>query len=506
MAQLYQTYQPAIQPVFQQGPYGVAWGGGFGEVKDQLMNAMKLGVMARFPNLAPLDALGQIGLERGIFQGPNETTAEYIAQLLNAWGAWTIGGTYWGLLAQLYGSGYTTAYIVATNGYVYGPSNGVTAPDPINGIPGNPPAYQRLPPWYTFGSAPVSSEWSGTTSYALNSIVTPTTQPGTYFLAVQNGTSGSVEPTWPGPNGFVTDGTVKWYYIGNYTSLAYYPPWTFGGGDGQGDDGAPGGVPDPTGAFWSRFIVMFDPLPSGWAAPSYPAWAATTGYSIGDRVTPTSPDGTFFTALNSGTSGGSEPTWPSIGGTVNDGSVTWGYSGDFLANPPTSTSTPGSAEISIIREIIAKWKPGKSACVGIVAGNGPRAMWGWPLTSTTNIPFSSWLSRAILTGDAPTNTAFTAQRPASVYSWLPNTAVANVGGSSYIFTVPSEYYMTQHLGGGYLFSSPASSGTTGFSEPAWPTSLGGTVTDNGITWTCVASLSDFAHGTGSTVFKFQEII
>ena len=70
-----------------------------------------------------------------------------------------------------------------------------------------------------------------------------------------------------------------------------------------------------------------------------------------------------------------------------------------------------------------------------------------------------------------------------------------------MFMIPSAYYQTQNLGGGYLFSSPASSGTTGYQEPTWPTSLGGTVSDNGITWTCVAQLCEWSDNIGSTVFS-----
>jgi hypothetical protein len=385
MASQYATYQPAIQPTFEQMTWGQRWGASFGSVKDTIIQETILGVMARFPNFAPLDALGLIGLERGITQGPNESVASFIARLVNAWGEWTIGGTYWGLLAQLNGAGYTTAYIAATNGFVYGPSAGVTAPDPINGIAGNPPTWVQLGPYYASG--------------------------GTQTV---------------------------------------FPPWTFGAGNGQGQNDTAsfnpvetrsdnGGSPDPTGAFWSRFVVLIDPYPGTWTD---------------------------------------------------------------VVNPPTSSTAPSNAEIDIISQIINTWKPGKSTCVGILAMNGgTRACFAWPQTVTTHIPFSCWLSRAIITGDSPSTSAFVATKPESIYSWLPNTPVANAGGSTYIFTVPSSHYQTAHTGTQYLYSSPASSGTTGLVEPSWPTSLGGTVTDNGITWTCIATLTNFSGGSGATCFQ-----
>jgi hypothetical protein len=56
------------------------------------------------------------------------------------------------------------------------------------------------------------------------------------------------------------------------------------------------------------------------------AWQATTAYALGDSVVPTTPDGFRYEAVVAGTSGSSEPTFPSGGGfgsTVVDGTVTW---------------------------------------------------------------------------------------------------------------------------------------------------------------------------------------
>lgn len=54
------------------------------------------------------------------------------------------------------------------------------------------------------------------------------------------------------------------------------------------------------------------------------AWAATTVYSTGDFRRPTVQNGYRYEATTGGTSGGSQPTWPTTpGGTVVDGTVTW---------------------------------------------------------------------------------------------------------------------------------------------------------------------------------------
>ena len=53
-------------------------------------------------------------------------------------------------------------------------------------------------------------------------------------------------------------------------------------------------------------------------------WAASTAIQLGDTVTPTVANGLLFKALTAGTTGTTEPTWPTtVGATVTDGSVTW---------------------------------------------------------------------------------------------------------------------------------------------------------------------------------------
>ena len=71
---------------------------------------------------------------------------------------------------------------------------------------------------------------------------------------------------------------------------------------------------------WSQPLLIVAPRIK---APS--AWAATTAYSLGDVVKPTTSndDGYYYICTAAGTSGGTEPTWPGAGGSVTDGTVTW---------------------------------------------------------------------------------------------------------------------------------------------------------------------------------------
>ena len=59
---------------------------------------------------------------------------------------------------------------------------------------------------------------------------------------------------------------------------------------------------------------------------AYTAWAASTGFAVGDvrRATTSQNSGLVFECTTAGTSGSSEPTWPTdIGSTLTDNTVVW---------------------------------------------------------------------------------------------------------------------------------------------------------------------------------------
>lgn len=62
--------------------------------------------------------------------------------------------------------------------------------------------------------------------------------------------------------------------------------------------------------------------------PSQAAWTASTAYAVGFNARPVTSNGLKYICTTAGTSGVSQPTWPTtIGATVVDGTVTWTCAG-----------------------------------------------------------------------------------------------------------------------------------------------------------------------------------
>src|SRR2546430_13337 len=79
------------KPVLR-GPYGTAWQRVMGRAWDESLDKITQARRARWPGMAPSDALPYIGHERGLEQvrqvgvgGGFETEPQYRADLINAW-------------------------------------------------------------------------------------------------------------------------------------------------------------------------------------------------------------------------------------------------------------------------------------------------------------------------------------------------------------------------------------------------------------------------------------
>jgi hypothetical protein len=108
----YREYQPLIAPPWLQREKGAAWLRALGDVKDGQVERCKQAVKVRMPILAPADALGAIGVERGIPRGPGESNASYAGRLVGAWETWASAGSPRGMLAALRAAGYGDAHLL----------------------------------------------------------------------------------------------------------------------------------------------------------------------------------------------------------------------------------------------------------------------------------------------------------------------------------------------------------------------------------------------------------
>lgn len=107
----YKDFQVESSPPWMRGPMGTNWQTAHGLLKDGLREAMKLAVKARFPGLAPGDALDLVGHTLQIPRAFAKNDAQYVSALLNGWATWKQAGTVPGMTAVLTAAGLTGVQI-----------------------------------------------------------------------------------------------------------------------------------------------------------------------------------------------------------------------------------------------------------------------------------------------------------------------------------------------------------------------------------------------------------
>ena len=156
--------------------------------------------------------------------------------------------------------------------------------------------------------------WQHSTSYSATppsiSWVQPSNSAWGYFCkCIQSGVSGSAEPGfWTAP--VTTDGGVQWQVVSNQTQTDTY----YRSNSDVCDAGL--GAASSVGATVTSL------------ASQAPAWQAQTAYTADlNWVTPTPATGWSYKCVWSGTSGASQPAWPTTPAgsqqVVNDGGVQW---------------------------------------------------------------------------------------------------------------------------------------------------------------------------------------
>lgn len=72
---------------------------------------------------------------------------------------------------------------------------------------------------------------------------------------------------------------------------------------------------------------------------THDSWQASHSYSEDDYIIPTSPNGYYYRCITAGTSGSSEPSWPTtLNDTVSDGTVTWRCESSNPVNYPATVT------------------------------------------------------------------------------------------------------------------------------------------------------------------------
>ena len=181
------------------------------------------------------------------------------------------------------------------------------------------------------------------------------------------------------------------------------------------------------------------------------AWAAGATSKVANTsfVYPTTANGYVYmaSAITTGTTGGTEPTWPTtIGNTVVDGGVTWKCWDVFKL---------------------------KSAYVDGVSATPAVVNW-YPDVSPTRVP--TFTPIAVLR--TPTRSAWTAGA-----------------------TVKLNAYVTPTYPNGHSYKCTTAGVSDGTTEPDWPITSGGTVTDGTVVWTETpfqAAFGTFANCTLAT--------
>lgn len=157
----YKDHLVDIAPPWLRSAVGEAFQRGIGDVKDSLLARAKEAVKARFPLIAPSDALHQTGGERQLPRAPGETDATYATRVRGAWDVWPWAGTAYGTLVALRDAGYPGVSLIISKGMEYALDSG-TGELIINdlGYATFDSYWSRF--WVYFSPAAFPSGWAGT--------------------------------------------------------------------------------------------------------------------------------------------------------------------------------------------------------------------------------------------------------------------------------------------------------------------------------------------------------
>ena len=289
-----------------------------------------------------------------------------------------------------------------------------------------------------------ATAWVNNTAYVLGNRRRPTVQNGFLYECTTAGTSAFVtEPTWPTRLGAtVTDNTVTW------TCIAY----------------------------------------------SLASANTSTSYAVGAMVAPFGGNGYWYLCTTAGASGGSAPTWPTLtGATVTDGSVVWRCMGSLSANPAQADGTRTyKAVYEWQDERGGPWRsaPSSTFQVDIAGYSGA----GAALISVRTLQLTSKVGVRIVIYRADSTGSFVEVLNVPNDSTVAELRIVDaIGETPAAWDVSTAYASGDRAAPSVLVGLEAfctTAGKSGGVEPAWPTTIGATVTDGSVTWTMQASTAN----------------
>lgn len=159
----------------------------------------------------------------------------------------------------------------------------------------------------------------------------------TYWSFWAQAAAGNVR--WGGTDGFKV-ALLSTSDIGNVGTHAHYSDLT-------------GEVPAGNG-YTTGGTAITVTAPTVTSANQWPAvWAPSVAYQAGTVIRPTSGNGYVYTAVTAGTSGATQPVWPTVvGQTVTDSGVLWSCTGESVIGVGGGTAQWQSATIAAAGAVV----------------------------------------------------------------------------------------------------------------------------------------------------------
>ena len=207
-----------------------------------------------------------------------------------------------------------------------------------------------------------------------------------------------------------------------------------------------------------------------------PVWTASTVLALDAARSPTAANGYRYAVTTAGTTGSTQPTWPTtVGSTVSDGSVTW--------------TCIGKTPFLAWDDVYAQWKMEASSFSGTT-------------NDTSSIgPFAAWVASTVTVLGHVVRPVFahttghlykctTAGTTSSSEPTWPTASLGGVTDGSVVWAEFLQYWKASNPqllgdratpGDGFVWVV-TTAGTTSSSEPNWY-SAGATITDGSVVWT-----------------------